>query len=96
MSKIIRFRKPFLTHLWQGMMLVVLASILTAKMHPGWIVKPLEATNLSSFFHLASADPTDRIIVVEINSDDFSRQFGGISPLKRETVLNLLKIIDAG
>jgi CHASE2 domain-containing sensor protein len=87
---------PCLRHMAAGMLLVTIATVLTALLHESWIVRKVEQSNLAALETLLPQKADGQVVVVEISDDDYVQMFGASSPLKPEKVAELINAIDAG
>jgi CHASE2 domain-containing sensor protein len=79
-----------------GAACLLLAVLLTQRLHDTWIVRVLENANQGSMFSLLSSDFLSDIKVVEIDQDSFKTLFGKRTPLDPERLAAIIRLIDDG
>jgi CHASE2 domain-containing sensor protein len=86
----ISFRRHFLL----GMVLVGIATVLTAFLHESWLIKPIEVANLNGMFRLLRNKGHTNVTVVEVTEGDYRHIFGGGSPMNKGALQRLIQEID--
>src|ERR1035438_1169975 len=83
----------FWPYMLQGIVVVVVAAILTYLLHDSWLMGRMQHANLDSWFLSRESEWSDSLFIIRITNDDYKALFNSTSPLDPKLVQRIVQSI---